>query len=542
MVVCRLCGKSFKLLTNTHLKSHGMTADDYLSAYPGASMVSDETRARLTTSATKSNSARKGVKRDPEHVRKMAEAQRRRFAAGAVAHNKGQSMSDEQRAKLANTVREQYASGEREHWNQRGTAAAETRAKISQSLSGRTLSDDHRQSIATGLGEFYEGGGVSPMTGKRHTAQARTKITESLKRRYENKEQVTREQLDAIATQNCITILNIVNNYYVHMQCDICATEFEYTKQVFLPSKNNGEELCPTCFPRNSGSSAKEKAMADFIRDVYSGPVIVNDRKVLGGKEIDILLPELSIGFEFTGLYWHSELGGKLDKNHLLWKKQFAHTRGIKLYTVFEDEWDEKRDIVKSRIRSILGLIAGTAHARKCQVRHIDNSTKNEFLERHHIQGKDVSGIRYGAYHGDELVAVMTFTKTNYVKGGDGSEYELNRFCTLSGLHIPGIASKLLTAFIREYSPTSVISYADSRWSNGNVYRTLGFRFEHSSPPSYWYIENYKSRYHRSRFMKHTLKDLPNYGDERTEWAIMAENGYDRIWDCGTTKWRLVPD
>ena len=39
-------------------------------------------------------------------------------------------------------------------------------------------------------------------------------------------------------------------------------------------------------------------------------------------------------------------------------------------------------------------------------------------------------------------------------------------------------------------------------------------------------------------FQKHLLKSkLPTFDETLSEWENMKNNGFDRIWDCGTTKW-----
>ena len=43
-------------------------------------------------------------------------------------------------------------------------------------------------------------------------------------------------------------------------------------------------------------------AMLEYIKSIYSGCIIKNDRSVLSGKELDIYLPELNIAFEFNGI------------------------------------------------------------------------------------------------------------------------------------------------------------------------------------------------------------------------------------------------
>ena len=60
-----------------------------------------------------------------------------------------------------------------------------------------------------------------------------------------------------------------------------------------------------------------------YIIDNYPQlKIIPNDRTILEGKEINILLPDLNIGFEYDGIHWHkdSEQYDK-EKDDLAWNK-----------------------------------------------------------------------------------------------------------------------------------------------------------------------------------------------------------------------------
>ena len=61
--------------------------------------------------------------------------------------------------------------------------------------------------------------------------------------------------------------------------------------------------------------------------------------------------------------------------------------------------------------------------------------------------------------------------------------YELLRFSNKKGYSVIGGASKLFSHFIKENNPIEVISYADRRWSKGNLYEQLNFNFSHTSEP-----------------------------------------------------------
>ena len=64
--------------------------------------------------------------------------------------------------------------------------------------------------------------------------------------------------------------------------------------------------------------------------------IILHDRNILNGKEIDIFIPKLKIGVEYNGLYWHSEANskGKLYKGWV-----FVYSKNSKqLYTMYKLE------------------------------------------------------------------------------------------------------------------------------------------------------------------------------------------------------------
>jgi len=102
-------------------------------------------------------------------------------------------------------------------------------------------------------------------------------------------------------------------------------------------------------------------------------------------------------------------------------------------------------------------------------------------------------------------------------------------------MNVVGGASKLFKYFIRTYNPKSIISYADKRYSNGNIYQKLGFEFSHNSVPNYFYFVNNKMKlYPRIKFQKHKLSRLlKNFDENKSEVENMYVNGYRRIWDCG---------
>ena len=249
----------------------------------------------------------------------------------------------------------------------------------------------------------------------------------------------------------------------VLVTCNECGKTFEIEANSHL--KGHG---CPY---HNFNSSSIEKEISDYIKSIYNGELLCNDRQLIQPNEIDIYLPNLNIGFEIDGLYWHNEIN-KPDKNYHLNKTIECENKGIRLIHIFEDEWIYKKQIWKSMISNILGKTNHKIYARKCEIREInDSKIVSEFLDANHIQGKCGSSIKLGLYYNNELVSLMTFGKSRHFVGSHNvSKYELLRFCNKLNTVVIGGASKLFNYFIEKYNPESVVSYADRRWSQGNLY------------------------------------------------------------------------
>ncbi len=128
-------------------------------------------------------------------------------------------------------------------------------------------------------------------------------------------------------------------------------------------------------------------------------------------------------------------------------------------------------------------------YARNCVVREIGRAQAEAFLEANHRLGFTRCRHLYGLFleHGSQdsvpqgtLVAVSGFSSPRIWKKGERTvkSYEWVRYASLRDCGICGGMSKMLKAFIEEVHPDDVMSYADATWSNGEVYRKLGFTEE----------------------------------------------------------------
>ena len=293
-------------------------------------------------------------------------------------------------------------------------------------------------------------------------------------------------------------------------------------------------------------TSKGETEIKEFIESVGFMVNKGKNRKLLDGKEIDLIVDGTNICIEYDGLYYHTEKMGKTSSYHLN-KTIECNQIGYKLIHIFEDEWVVNTELVKSKLKHLLNVNDGVKiGGRNVVIKKINLEDKTFFLNNNHIQGTDKSNIYYGAYYNNELVGVITFnSRRNMTKNNDG-EFELSRYATKQNYLIRGLASKFIKHFINEYNPTSIISFADRRWTinpENNLYTNLGFNLVSITKPNYYYynskISKYK-RFHKFGFGKNNLKKrFPDLDYNKTEKELTSELGYDKIWDCGLFKYRL---
>lgn len=267
------------------------------------------------------------------------------------------------------------------------------------------------------------------------------------------------------------------------------------------------------------------------------------NRQILIGKEIDILVEDKKIGIEFDGLKFHTEFFGHKSHTYHLEKTLKCNEKGYGLIHIFEDEFVKHKEIVFSKISHILGLNNDLpkiyARDKKCTIRHIYANDAKNFLNENHIQGFVSSTVYLGAFYDNILIAVMLFKNGNIKNKG----WELTRFATNIKYRCVGLGGKLFNYFIKTYSPSSVISFADRRWTvdmNNNLYTKLNFKIEKIGRPDYRYynekVDRY-TRYHKMSFNKQTLSKKYGYPLTMTELEMARDLGYDRIWDCGLIKY-----
>jgi hypothetical protein len=188
--------------------------------------------------------------------------------------------------------------------------------------------------------------------------------------------------------------------------------------------------------------------------------------------------------------------------------------QGWRVVHLWEDVWQNRPDVVLSRLRALMGQSVRMP-GRLTKARRIDRATANNFLTANHLQVSLTGKYRYGLFlparyfrvlppdfapilspenQTELLVAVATFAHPRVFARDTGPHrsFELLRFANLLNTTVVGGLDKLLTAFATDHAPepgttTDLMTYADRDWSDGQSYERLGFsQITHTEPMPFW--------------------------------------------------------
>lgn len=260
----------------------------------------------------------------------------------------------------------------------------------------------------------------------------------------------------------------------------------------------------------NYWQSKGESELKTFISDLLNEQVnSYNDANF----ELDIYSSNLNFGVEYNGNYWHSSL--YKNSNYHQEKSLYFKEKEISLMHIFEYEWNEKQKILKSLIKSKLGISQKKVGARHCKIKQLDYQTYAKFCNDNHLQGEAGAKVKLGLYFEEELIQIMSFGKPRF---SDKFEWEIIRECSKLDYYILGGKEKLWSYFIKNWSPSNCLSYCDFSKFTGDSYLKIGFKKERLNKPGFvWWDKNTNETYWRDPYKNQEMK----------------AKGYSKIYDCG---------
>jgi len=288
---------------------------------------------------------------------------------------------------------------------------------------------------------------------------------------------------------------------------------------------------CPQCV-QGTYRSKREIAIQQWLE--YLGLKVEHNVRILqdgdSRYEVDTFLPDLVVGFEFNGLFYHHSGPGGKPRDYHQHKTQLALESGIRLYHFWEYV---NEDLVKSIIVSKLGLADKRIQARKCSV---DTTRRTKVLNDWHIDGDAPSKWQFSLVYQSQIVATMTIRFTDGVP--EIARYACKPFCVVVG----GFQKLLkhVTTFLKQRGYNQLLSYCNRDLSpdpTQTIYAKNGFEYLGECSPilSYFSLDASFPGYARTVIprqacQKHKL--LAMLGIEssaKTEQELLYEN------------WKVVP-
>lgn len=424
--------------------------------------------------------------------------------------------------KRAVTVKQQYDSGERSSWSKGLNKETDQRIK--------TLSQTLKDSFVTGSNKIWSAG-LTKDTDDRIKGMA-TKVSlalrkEVLRKRLDQYKRLKEDEVRSrIEKDSNLTVIGGLERYVndaspvIKVKCLGCGAEFYDS----LRRLQRGR--CYVCQP---AGSAVQQEISDYLTSLGVN-INRNDRTMLNGLEIDIFIPSHNLGIEYNGLYWHSDLH-KSSTYHDN-KTKVAKRQGVTLLHVFEDDWRDHPDIIKSMILHRMKMTPRCVGARKLKLAKLDKKTREEFFEANHIDGDVASLVAWGLFLGSELVSALSVRKPFHKSHSD--HYEVARFCTKTYTHVPGALQRLTKValnFVATNSKAGLMTYVDMRIGTGSGYESSGFVKISETPPRFWWTD-FDNRFNRFKFKADPTRGL-------SEAEVAAEVGVVKIWGCSNLVYRM---
>ena len=205
----------------------------------------------------------------------------------------------------------------------------------------------------------------------------------------------------------------INSNTPISIRHNTCNTVYNVRPTDFLNKGNR----CPKC------SACKRESRAEIelynyinkkISKLYPNlniNVIRNDRNVLNGKEIDIFIPELNLGIEYDGLYWHTI--DKVGKDYHLNKTELCEKNGIELIHIFENEWLHNKKAIKNLLKYKLNTEKTICE--NISIKRTNDPYKNSFYKKYSLNDgeKFNFALGYKLLYNNKIIGFIVICNVN---------------------------------------------------------------------------------------------------------------------------------
>lgn len=190
-----------------------------------------------------------------------------------------------------------------------------------------------------------------------------------------------------------------------------------------------------------------------------------SNRKLIYPYELDIVVPNIKLAFEYNGLYWHSIRFKEIDYH--IDKTAQTNSVGYRLIHIFENDWINNQDAIKSKIFNLLSL------SNNVQISTITSDEAKKFLR--------VDNIAQNTY----WVASKNNTEIESVLGLAETKPGIFKIITTLSHTKESQYAGLLSYFIDNNNPKIIRGELDLCWYdiNDNVLTNNKFALTNQTDP-----------------------------------------------------------
>lgn len=307
----------------------------------------------------------------------------------------------------------------------------------------------------------------------------------------------------------------IRGRYISTYECKHCKDSFDSINTLI---RNGHKDSCGC----TSVASKGEVALYEFIKEILPNEEVEQNPRILNLKEIDVFISSKRIGFEFNGLYWHSDALGK-DEYYHIGKTEVAKEKNIELIHIFEHQWKFKEDLVKDYILKYLNLQSSEIDLSLCNIQEVSKEDSLTFHTDNNLYDSQTSDINLGLHFMNECVALMSINKFE-------SHYEITTLSMKKGFYNKDVYKYLLNHFETNYPKKDIHYKSDIALPIKNILEYLGFSFYKREFPKGYYFNPSNLDILNGEQINDILQNSPIKEDE---YQAITEEGYLRYWDCG---------
>ena len=347
------------------------------------------------------------------------------------------------------------------------------------------------------------------------------------------------------------------------------AIEFRLPNKIYLQLRDEGiVDFDNSIFYRPM--SKHEEDVLSTIREFYDGEVVINDRKILHGKELDFYMPDLNLAVEvnpiFThnsNLYRNNHNGWRHDDRYHFEKYLNCKDQGVELIQLQQYDLEEDRfnRFTKNLLKSKLSDRGSRVYARDTVFKEIATSDAKNFMIENHRDGYAQASRKFGLFLNEDLVAVATVSKDRSRFNRKGDFYEIVRLAFKSDVTVVGGLSKIVKNLFESIEDmSSLVTFSDNDYGSGKSYESAGFTFISETGARLRYISTTDPANDRYSWMiakgfdhsnnktviardanskKLQVNDPEEYIEIELSHRTDNEKGYNRMFTSGSKKWKI---